>query len=154
MDIYVTMYFLINVIRYLARNSILFSPFSAIVRSVMSSKTSHLGLKLQNEYDSVILSVKRLQMPPHQVQLTSGLNIRSLRIDSDCFRVRLCLDWGTTLITLKSVNTSLHLPVTVPIPRLLTKRVMDLIHSSHTCELCIIRENVFYLIPMSTAALQ
>ena len=148
------MYFLINVIRYLARNSILFSPFSAIVRSVMSSKTCHLGLKLQKEYDSVILSVKRLQMPPHQVQLTSGLNIRSLRIESDCFRVRLCLDWGTTLITLKSVNTSLHLPVTVPIPRLLTKRVMDLIHSSHTCELCIIRENVFYLIPMSTAALQ
>ena len=77
--------------------------------------------------------------------------MRSLRIETDCLRVRLCLDWGSTVIHLSPMGVSLHLPLTIPVPRVLVKRTMSIIHTPHSCDVCIIRENVWYPVQMLNA---
>ena len=89
---------IVKLLSYMARNSVLFSPFSAIVRSVMDERVSALCFRFESEFDSVTLRVKPLYVPPQQVKLISELNMRSFRIETDCLRVRLCLDWGSTVI--------------------------------------------------------
>ena len=144
-----TAYLFSKLLKFMAKNSVLFSPFSAILCSVFDRNVSDLCLVLESETDSLLLPVKSLCVPPHQIHLAAEVNIRSLRIESNCLSVRLCLDWGPTALTVRTVRSSLHLPFTVPVPRVLVKRTMKLIHSPHICSLCIVRSNVVYPLEIS-----
>ena len=62
-----------------------------------------------------------LNILPHQIALTSDVLIRSLRMESNCFNMRLCLDWGNMKVMATTVRSPLHLPFTIPVPRVLTK---------------------------------
>ena len=141
------MYLLCKLLTFMARNSVFFSPFAVIVRSVLDENKSVLCLVIQNETDSVLLPVKTLNILPHQIVLTSDVLIRSLRMESNCFNMRLCLDWGNTKVMATTVRSPLHLPFSIPVPRVLTKRAMNAIHSPHTCNLVVVRENISYTIP-------
>ena len=70
-------YLIVILLSYMARNLVLFSPFLAIVRSVMDGRVSALCLRFESEFDSVTLRVKPLYVPPQQVKLVSELNMRS-----------------------------------------------------------------------------
>ena len=137
-------YLFTKLLKYMARNSVLFSPFSAIVKSVFGGTTSHLCLQIDNETDRLVLPVKNLCVPPQRIELRSEVNIRSLRVESDCLQVRLCLDWGTTALIVHPTKVSLHLPAIINVPRVMVKRVMNMVHSPHICKVCIIRENIMY----------
>ena len=51
---------LCKLLAFIARNSVFFSPFAVIVRSVLDENGSVLCLIIQNETDSVLLPVKTL----------------------------------------------------------------------------------------------